>query len=85
VWGILKTIVAIALVVCVLAVCISPFVNLDPTSLSASKAALALSLAIVGSAFLFCYVIPQQLTAVSVPGRVSSSSSLLQLLCSRIC
>jgi hypothetical protein len=86
VWGVLKTVVAIAVLVSVVVVCISPFVNLDPTSLSAVKAALALSLAMAGSALLLCYQVRRQVAGLDVFLPPSfSSSSLLELLCSRIC
>jgi hypothetical protein len=86
VWRVLKTIVAVALIVCVLVVCISPFVDLDPTALSAAKAALALCLAIAGTAFLLCYRLHNFWMQPCIsPLSALSRVSLLNLLCSRTC
>ena len=82
----IKIIIALLLLFTVVVVCVSPYVDLDPTALRAAQAALALALSIVGNAFLLCCLIrfhAHQLCSFSVSD--SSPGSLLDLVCSRLC
>jgi hypothetical protein len=82
----LKIVIALLVLFSVAAVCISPFVDLDPSALRSAQAALALALAIAGNAYLLCCVIRAQSEWVwPAPGPGRSPGTLLDLLCSLIC
>ncbi len=82
----LKIFVAVVVLFSVAAVCISPYVDLDPTALRAAQAALDLALAIAGNAFLLCCLIREQTSQLWLtPGSERSPGTLLNLLCSLLC
>lgn len=83
---VLKTIIAIALLVSVVVVFVSPFVDLDPTALGAAKAALTLSLSIAVSAFALSDRIRRILGAArAVRPDHSLPAFSLNKLCSLLC
>jgi len=82
----IKFLVALVLVFSVVVVCVSPYVDLEPTALRAAQAALALVLSIAGNALLlFCLIRQQAHRLYLSPVAESSPGSLLDLTCSRIC